>query len=129
MPAVTPAEVETLPSRTKIGSRSTRAVGYRCWSASHTAQWVVARRPSSSPASPSRKAPLQTEVTRRARSAVRRIQDTRRASRMAARVPWPPAISSVSTGPVAWRRLRPATNASPLEVGTAPASGASTEIS
>ena len=129
MPAVTPAEVETLPSRTKIGSRSTRTAGTAAASASHTAQWVVARRPSSSPASPRRNAPLQTEVTRRARSAVRRIHDTSRAFRMAARVPSPPAISSVSTGPVAGRMPRPASRDSPLEVETAPASGASTEIS
>ncbi len=48
---------------------------------------------------------------------------------MAARVPCPPATRSVSTGPVAWQMSRPASRDSPLEVETAPASGASTESS
>ena len=90
---------------------------------------VVARRPSSSPASPSRNAPLHTEATRRARGAVRRIHETSRASRIAARVPRPPATMRVSTGPVACRMLRPATRGTPLDVATGPASGPSTVTS
>ena len=52
-----------------------------------------------------------------------------RAFAMAAGVPSPPATSRVSTGPDAWRMLRPATIGSPLEVMTVPASGASTDTS
>ena len=69
MPAVTPAEVRIGPSATKIGSGSTVTAGKARASASHHAQCVVARRPSSSPARASRKAPVQTEATRRARGA------------------------------------------------------------
>ena len=65
MPAVTPAEVATLPSRTKIGSGSTVTAGNIRARRSQLDQWVVARRPSSSPACASTKAPEHTEVTRR----------------------------------------------------------------
>ena len=47
MPAVTPAEVQTGPSRTKIGSGSTRTAGKRRASSAQHDQWVAARRPSS----------------------------------------------------------------------------------
>ena len=124
MPAVTPADVYTRSSRTKMGSRSTRTAGNRRASASHAAQWVVARRPSSSPASARRNAPVHTAATRLARRAVRRIQGTMRPSRARGRVPSPPATRSVSTGPVARARLRCATRDSPLEVTTGPADGA-----
>lgn len=50
MPAVTPAEVAIGPSRTKIGSGSTWTSGYRRANVPQTRQWVVARRPASSPA-------------------------------------------------------------------------------
>ncbi len=50
MPAVTPADVRTLPSATKIGSGSTSTCGKRRASSSHHAQCVVTRRPSSRPA-------------------------------------------------------------------------------
>ena len=72
MPAVTPAEVKTCPSRVKMGSGSTRTVGYRAANWAQRDQWVVARRPSSSPASASRNAPVHTDVTRRAVAASRR---------------------------------------------------------
>ena len=49
MPAVTPAEVHTLPSRTKIGSGSTSIAGYLACNSLARAQWVVTRRPSSRP--------------------------------------------------------------------------------
>src|SRR2546421_722992 len=67
------------------------------------------------PVSASRKAPVQTDATRRARRAVRRIHRTSRTSRALSRVPSPPATISVSTGPVAWTRLRCATSPSPPE--------------
>ena len=72
IPAVTPADVHTLPSRTKIGSGSTVTLGYRRAKSSHHAQCVVARRPSSSPAAASTNAPVHTDVTRRLRRASRR---------------------------------------------------------
>ena len=51
-------------------------------SKSQLAQWVVARRPSSSPAAPRRKAPVHTEHTRRERfAAVRTHDDEARVSR------------------------------------------------
>ena len=50
MPAVTPAEVHTEPSRTKMGSGSTRTAGKVWASSAHTDQCVAARRPSSTPA-------------------------------------------------------------------------------
>jgi hypothetical protein len=69
MPAVTPADVRTGPSTTKIGSRSTATAGWRRCRSSQYCQWVVARRPSSSPALASTYAPVQTDATRRARAA------------------------------------------------------------
>ena len=99
MPAVTPAEVITSPSRTKIGSGSTSTSGWRRASSAHHAQWVVARRPSSSPARASRKAPVQTDATRRERAAAARSQPTSRSSSPAAATPVPPGTSSVSIGP------------------------------
>ena len=59
---MTPAEVATLPSRTKIRSGSTITFGCRSARAAHHAQWVVARRPSSRPAVASSSAPVQTDV-------------------------------------------------------------------
>src|SRR5262245_50227189 len=76
IPAVTPADVKTRPSRTKIGSGSTATRGYCSASCRHAPQWVVARRPSSKPASANRKAPVQTEPSRRTRGAIRRSQLT-----------------------------------------------------
>ena len=72
MPAVTPADVHTLPSRTKIGSDSTVTCG--C-----TVGEVLARRssassarlPSSRPAAASTNAPVHTDATRRLRRASR----------------------------------------------------------
>src|SRR6516162_7152364 len=66
IPAVTPAEVHTEPSHTKIGSGSTRTAGKRWASLAQYIQWVAARRPSNTPAAASRNAPVQTEATRRA---------------------------------------------------------------
>ena len=99
MPEVTPAEVQTSPSRTKIGLGSTLSSGWRRASSAVEAQWVVTVRPSSSPARASRKAPEQTEVTRRERRAALRIQRIRPASSSALATPKPPATTSVSIGP------------------------------
>ena len=48
MPALSPAEVSTAPSSTKSASRSTATAGKRAASSAAQAQWVAARRPSSS---------------------------------------------------------------------------------
>ena len=69
MPAVTPADVQTLPSRTKMRSRFHRVCGWFRLSRSHADQCVVARLPSSSPAAASTNAPVHTDVTRRLRRA------------------------------------------------------------
>src|SRR4029453_14329024 len=68
-------------------------------SRSHTDQWVVARRPSSRPASASRKAPLHTEATRGARGGAARSPVASAWSLRAPAVPSPPATTRVSTGP------------------------------
>src|SRR6185437_6547369 len=97
MPAVTPADVQTAPSRTKIGSDSTCTAGKRRANSVQNDQWVAARRPSSTPVEASRNAPVQTEATRRAFLARRRTQSTRAASAAAASTPGPPTIRSVSS--------------------------------
>ena len=97
MPAVTPAEVQTGPSRTKIGSGSTRTAGKRRASSAQNDQWVAARRPSSKPVAASRTAPVQTEATRRAWPARVRAQSTSTGSAAAAVTPGPPAMISVSS--------------------------------
>lgn len=68
MPAATPAEVSTRSSAMKStsGSRSTRSCRRRNRSA--YAQWVVARRPSRSPAAASTNAPVQIDMIRAPRS-------------------------------------------------------------
>ncbi len=66
MPAVMPAEVHTLPSWMKMGSGSSRTLGKRSANSRQRLQCVAARLPSSKPAVASRKAPLQTDATRRA---------------------------------------------------------------
>ena len=70
MPAVTPADVHTLPSRTKIGSGSTVTSGYSAREVRRTTtQCVVARFPSSRPAAASTNVPVHTDATRRLRRA------------------------------------------------------------
>ena len=66
MPAVVPADVQISPSRTKMRSGSSVTCGYRRRQWSVLFQCVVARRPSSRPASARRKVPEQTLVMRRA---------------------------------------------------------------
>src|SRR5262249_28469780 len=90
IPAVTPAEVYTPPSRTKIGSGSTSIRGYCRARRSQNSQWVVASRPSSSPAAASRKAPVQTDPTPRARPAEGRSHRRRSASPPPHPTPPPP---------------------------------------
>ena len=99
MPEVTPAEVQTLPSRTKIGLGSTLSSGWRRASSAVDAQCVVTVLPSSRPARASRNEPEHTEVTRRERRAALRIQRISSASFSASATPNPPATTSVSIGP------------------------------
>ena len=117
MPAVTPAELHTAPSHTKMGSISTRASGNCRASSAQSCQCVTARRPSSKPAAPSTKAPVHTEPTRRAWRARAANQLSNDASRATCATPRPPATSSVSTG-VLGRGRRSASIARPDEVRT-----------
>lgn len=64
MPAVTPADVYTVPSRTKIASGSTVTPECRRARVAACRQCVTARRPSSSPARASRNAPVHTDAVR-----------------------------------------------------------------
>jgi hypothetical protein len=65
IPVVTPADVQTRPSRTKIASRSTSIRGYERPRRSHDDQCVAARLPSRMPARATMKAPSHTEPMRR----------------------------------------------------------------
>ncbi|SLH81326.1 Uncharacterised protein [Mycobacteroides abscessus subsp. abscessus] len=69
IPAATPAEEYTRPSRTKIASGSTRTRGYRAARSRVNFQCVVARLPSSTLSSASTNAPLQMAASRRVRAA------------------------------------------------------------
>ena len=69
MPAATPAEVRTLPSSTYSARGSTVTAGYSRASRAAYDQCVVARRPSSTPAAASTKAPVQIETRRAPRAA------------------------------------------------------------
>jgi hypothetical protein len=87
---------------------------------------VTARRPSSSPAAASKKAPVQTEATRRALAAAWRSRTATRASRATARVPGPPATRSVSL------RVPPSAAVStmtPLDMRTSPPVGETSRTS
>ena len=82
-----------------MGSQSTISSG--CSSASWRArlQWVVTRRPVTSPAAASRKTPLQTDVTRRLVAPAALTQSTSARSARARSTPDPPATTSVSIPP------------------------------
>ena len=121
MPALTPAEVQTRPSWMKMGSQSTISSG--CSSASWRArlQWVVTRRPVTSPAAASRKTPLQTDVTRRVVTPAALIQSTSARSARARSTPAPPATTSVSIPPgSSWPTPWLACTGSPLLDRTGP---------
>lgn len=122
IPAVTPAEVAGLPSRTKIGSGSTSTAGKVRARWSQTVQCVVTRCPSSCPAAASSRAPVQTETSRSECGACSRSQSTRAGS--GARVPSPPGTRRVWAGP-AYARLLSGTSVRPLDDRTgAPSSEA-----
>src|SRR5215218_1950150 len=92
MPEATPAEVMT-PSSTTREERSTVTPTPSESRRSREAQWVVARRPSSRPALPRSRAPVQTEETCRALAAVARIQSRVASSSSRGRVPKPPGTT------------------------------------
>lgn len=122
IPAVTPAEVASLPSRTKIGSGSTSTAGWSRARCSQTVQCVVTRCPSSSPASASSIAPVQTETSRSGCGACSRSQSTSAGS--GSRVPSPPGTRRVWGGSAS-ARLLSGTRTRPLQVRTgAPSSEA-----
>ncbi|MNY52535.1 hypothetical protein D3C86_1882190 [compost metagenome] len=74
IPAVTPAEVYSLPSCTYRRSASTRVEGHNAASAAASPQWVVTVLPSSKPARARMKAPLQIEPKRCADALASRSQ-------------------------------------------------------
>ncbi|MCY1534306.1 hypothetical protein D9M68_696720 [compost metagenome] len=117
MPAVMPAEVHTGPSLMKMRSGCTLTAGWRFCSSPAKDQCVVARRPSSRPASASPKAPVQMLVTRRAlRSPARR---KRHIFSDVGAMKSAPLITSVSNFPVPKRLLSVTT---PDELVTGPPS-------
>ena len=94
MPAVTPPPLMNLPSvttRARSGTAPSRA--RKSW----LAQCVVARLPSSSPAAASTRAPVQTEVTKRAPALCRRRKSSTSASSISALTPTPPGTQSTSS--------------------------------
>ncbi len=74
VPAVIPEEPKKRRTRRAIGSTSTEAVGWNRARSAQDAQCVATRRPSSRPAAPSRKAPVQIEAKRPACVAAARSQ-------------------------------------------------------
>src|SRR5262245_45901412 len=96
IPAVTPRPLKMLPARTTrafawVAPTSGKRLVY--------AQCVVARRPFSNPATPSRNAPVQTDVTYFALAACRRTKSMVSASAMAPETPNPPGTQRRSSGP------------------------------
>jgi hypothetical protein len=129
IPAVTPADVHTFPSWTKIGSQSTASPGYSVRSCSSRPQCVVTRRPSRTPASASSNAPLHTDATRRAVRAACATQSTSAVAPRAAATPTPPATTSVSMPSGARSVSKAAWTRSPPDAGTGPTRGPTTRHS
>jgi hypothetical protein len=100
IPAVTPAEVMTLPSLTKIDSRSTMIFGKFAASSGTHRQWVAARCPSRIPVAASGKAPAHTEAMRRDDRERRAMPEMSSGSDTAARQSLGPGTIMVSIGPV-----------------------------
>jgi hypothetical protein len=122
IPVVTPADVHTAPSRTKIALGSTVTAGNRRASSSHADQWVAARLPSSSPAAASTNAPEHTEVMRGTTRAARRSQPSSAGSLAACRIAAasPPATTTVSRRPGRIRRRSAVRTGSPHVVVRSP---------
>src|SRR5678815_1906499 len=117
------------PSRTKIGSDSTRTPGYVLASVSHDAQWVVARLPLRRPAAARMNVPVHTEPSRLTRGAIRASHARKAGSCAAVREPRPPATRSVSTLLRTSRKPRFATIAMPEDVSIGPAVGPTISVS
>ena len=96
MPAADPAEVSRSPSSTHSTSGTTSTFGYRARKASRYIQWVVARRPSSRPASASTNAPEQNETIRAPLAAAAR-RASRTSSSGSPGIRQPHAICSASS--------------------------------
>ena len=104
MPAEAPALVHTPPSSKKSTSGSTSIRGWRAASAPAPSQWVVARRPSSTPAAASTNAPEQMLATRApAVTAARRAAPTPSGSgRNGSCTPGTKTVSASDTAPRPW---------------------------
>ncbi len=83
----------------KIGSASTSIAGQRSARVAARVQCVVTRCPSSAPVAAAIIAPEQTVTSRVERSMSAAIAATAAASSITARMPNPPGMISVSTGP------------------------------
>ncbi len=121
MPADTPAAVTIFPvvtTRSLTGSAPKRV------RKSRMAQWVVALRPSSSPAAPSRSEPLHTEVVHCVCSCACLIHPTRASSARTSRVPEPPGTTITSgSGSSAYEAVA-SSRSVPLSSATGPRSPA-----
>ena len=97
MPADTPAEDITLPSRTYLTPSKTSPALPCLRSRSIQPQLVVARLPAAGPASANSREPVQTDVTHLQLFAASSIQSNRTGLWSSVRVPWPPGTSSTSS--------------------------------
>ena len=93
IPADTPAAVTTVPARTTRRETGSAPYWRSVWSSS---QWVVASRPTSSPAAPSSSAPVQTEVVHWAPACAPRSHASIASSPVSCRVPRPPGTTITS---------------------------------
>ena len=93
-----PADVMISPSSTTRASLKTSVPGRRCCSCSMNSQWVVARFPSSSPAAPSRNAPVQTLVVKTPARCWEAIQSRTTGCSSTGHVPGPPGTTTMSRG-------------------------------
>ncbi len=103
MPAEMPADVKTLPSRTKCLSFFTMVAGKSSCIQSKARQCVVVILPSRSPAFPSRSEPVHTEATVSAATAHWAIHSSRRLLCISVLVPHPPGTTRISTFGASWK--------------------------
>src|SRR6266436_9669073 len=120
MPALTPADVQTRPSLTKIAFGSTLILEKPSASLGQYRQWVAARFPSSTPVQASAKAPRHTEATRRALGKLCEIHFINSASLRISQMPGPPGITSVSTCCGRTLEIGAVSTIIPTSVGTSP---------
>ena len=122
MPAVTPADVHTAPSRT-TRVPSTRSTSGHARTSSKAEACVATCFPSSSPAACRIRTPVQTDATRSAVSAWRRTNDSTASLDAASRDPWPPGTTSRLSGGAS-ANVRSGRHRSPYRKRTGPSASA-----